>query len=464
MSNAVNLNIDELKEFMTHIITNNRFLQANGKPAAAVEIVGESGIGKTSSVLQLANELDLNVVKLNLAQIEELGDLVGFPIRQFELCKQGTVATIDQAAGQVQMVKKLVKKMVTQNKVVKKQVMVEGKLVMKEVTIPAQVEVEVEELVEEIIPAVVAITPTETECLWVDEHAIEEYTKQGYSFTGKKRMSYCPPEWIADKEKGGMLILDDWNRADIRFIQAVMELVDRQEYISWKMPADWHIILTANPENTDYLVNTIDNAQRTRFISVNLKHDVEVWARWAEKQGIDGRCINFLLLHPELITEKTNPRSITTFFNAISSLEDFSKSLSLIQMIGEGSVGPEFSTFFTLFINNRLDKLITPKEILLNDNESFVLGELHNCIGSGNEYRADIASTLTTRLVNFTVNYSEANTISQKTIDRLIKLATDKHTLTDDLKYILVKKVLNGNKQKFQKLMTNPEVMEMAMK
>ena len=64
--------------------------------------------------------------------------------------------------------------------------------------------------------------------------------------------------------------------------------MDRQEYISWKLPKDWHIILTANPDNGEYLVQTIDTAQRTRFISVNLKFDDKVWAKWAEESGIDG--------------------------------------------------------------------------------------------------------------------------------------------------------------------------------
>ena len=133
-------------------------------------------------------------------------------------------------------------------------------------------------------------------------------------------------------------------------------------------------------------------------------------------------------------------------------------------MIGEGSVGPEFTTIFTTFINNKLDKLVTPKDILLHDNETYILGELRNCIGRGNDYRADIASVLTTRLINFTVNYSESNTIYQKQIDRLIKLATDEDTLTNDLKYVMVKKILNGNKAKFQKMMMNEAVMKMAMK
>ena len=36
-------------------------------------------------------------------------------------------------------------------------------------------------------------------------------------------------------------------------------------------------------------------------------------------------------------------------------------NLSLIQMIGEGSVGDAFASMFTTFINNKLDKLVTPK-------------------------------------------------------------------------------------------------------
>ena len=70
----VNLNTIEVKEFLRHIITNNQIIQAKGKNPVAVEVVGDSGIGKTSTVIQLAEELQLNFVKLNLAQIEEIGD------------------------------------------------------------------------------------------------------------------------------------------------------------------------------------------------------------------------------------------------------------------------------------------------------------------------------------------------------------------------------------------------------
>jgi len=387
--NLVSVNVTELKEFLTHIVENNRFLQSQGKLPVSTEVIGESGIGKTSAIVQLAKELDLNFVKLNLAQIEEIGDLVGFPIRQFEV-------------------------------------------------------------------------KDDKETIWIDEHAFDEYLKLGYKSTGQNRMSYCPPEWIANKSNGGILLLDDWNRADIRFIQAVMELIDRQQYISWSLPKDWHIILTANPDNGDYLVNSIDNAQKTRFISVQLKYDIDCWAKWAEENHIDGRCINFLLMHPELVTKDVNSRSISMFFNSISSIKNFDDSLPLIQMIGEGSVGPEFSSMFTMFINNKLDKMISPENIM-NQDEQYVLNTLKSLTGKEEKYRADIASTLSTRIINFLDLFAKTNTVDKPITERLSKIVNEK-VFTTDICYNMVKSVYNNNPSKFKTMMMDKSLVEFIMK
>jgi len=385
----VAVNVKELKDFLKHIIDNNRYLQENNKQPVSIEVVGDSGIGKTSSILQLANELGLNFVKLNLAQIEEIGDLVGFPIRQFEM---------------------------TDNK----------------------------------------------ERVWVDENAVEDYRKEGYSTTGLNRMSYCPPEWISGKENGGILLLDDWNRADMRFIQAVMELIDRQQYISWKLPQDWHIVLTSNPDNGDYLVNSIDNAQKTRFITVDLKFDLKCWGKWAEENRLDGRCINFLLMHPELVTKETNSRSVSMFFNSISSLKSFENSLPLIQMIGEGSVGSEFSTLFTMFINNKLDKMISPENILSQD-EQYVMNTLKSLVGKDKAYRADIAATLGTRVANYLEYFSKENTVEKPIIERIGKIVTEKIFATD-VCYNMIKSIYNSNPGKFKLMMLNKELVKYITK
>lgn len=388
----VQLNINELKDFLGHMVSNNQYIQSQGKVPVAVNIEGDAGLGKTSSLVQLAAEMNMAVIKLNLSQIEELGDLVGFPFKEFEMVREDGTKR------------------------------------------------------------------------WVQETLMDTYLKNKFRPTGQSRMSHAAPEWIQGQQEGGFLILDDYTRADHRFMQATMELIDRQEYISWKLPKNWHIVLTTNPDNGDYNVTSLDIAQKTRFISVEVKFDENVWAKWAEKAGIDGRCINFLLMNPEVVTKSVNPRAITTFFNSISSIQKFEESLPLIQMIGEGSVGADVSTMFTMFINNKLDKIISPQDILTNTNESYVIGSLNSSIGSGDSFRADISSVVATRIINYCLTYAEHNPVNDFMINRLIKLTTDCSAFTDDLRYFMIKEIVNGNKVKFAKLMLNNQVVKMAVK
>jgi len=387
---GLSLNIDELKDYLRHIIKNNRYIQGNGKTPVAVEIEGDSGLGKTSAALQLGKELGLDVVKLNLSQIEEIGDLVGFPVKEYKMVK-----------GEEEK--------------------------------------------------------------WVIHEAMESCKEEGYLVSGQSRMSYSPPEWIANKKAGGILLLDDYSRAELRFIQATMELIDRQTYISWKLPEDWHIILTTNPDNGEYLVTTMDNAQRTRVNKVAVKFDVKTWAKWAEEDGIDGRCINFLLMHPEVITEKTNARSVSTFFNTISSFENFEDNLPMIQMLGEGSVGPHLSTLFTTFIANRLDKIMSPKEIVNSSNWNAVKDALTKTIGVNEKYRADIAGVLSTRIINYTVTSSHKEKVTPKIIDR-IKNLVESDIFADDLKFYIVRAILNGNQKEFSPMMTSPGLVKYMTK
>jgi len=210
------------------------------------------------------------------------------------------------------------------------------------------------------------------------------------------------------------------------------------------------------------MVNSQDLAQQTRYVSVDFKFDVAVWARWAEKSEMDTRCINFMLFHPEMVTKETNARIITKFFDSISSIPKFEDELPLIQMIGEGSVGVEFSSMFTMFINNKLDRIISPEDILTKD-ETYVIGALSSAVGKDDEFRADISSVIATRLINYSLTFAETNSISQGMIDRLVKLTTDCDAFTNDLRYYMIKEIVNGNKNKFAKLMMVNSVVKMAV-
>jgi len=390
------LNAEELKDFVSYILDNNKFLISKGIVPLCVNIEGEAGIGKTSSVIELMAEKEMPIIRRNLAELEDLSDLVGYPYKEHEMVNEKDPADIK----------------------------------------------------------------------WVSESSIPYHLSIGYKITGRKEMGHAEPEWIQGQDKPVCLLLDDYTRASERFIQACMTLIETQRYNNWSLPKGSIIILTTNPDNGNYSVASMDVAQKTRMLNVGFKFDVDVWAKWAEKQGIDGRSINFMLLHPEIIKGEVNARNSTMFFNAISSLPDFGdkEALVRIQMVGEGCVGHEFTTMFTLFINNKLDKLLSPKEILLNPNENYIISELRSCIGQGDKYRADIASTLASRVINFAVMYAETNPIDVTFEKRIMRLTATADPFQRDLAYLIIKKLLAGNPKKFARLMTDASMVKAASK
>jgi hypothetical protein len=132
-------------------------------------------------------------------------------------------------------------------------------------------------------------------------------------------------------------------------------------------------------------------------------------------------------------------------------------------MIGEGSVGPEFTTLFTMFINNKLDKMISPEDTLHHEKEDYVLNTLKGIIGKEKKYRADLASILSTRLVNYSLYYSKENKIEKPFIDRLAFLMNE-DLFAVDLKYNIVKSIYNGNTSSFKSLMLNKTLLKFLTK
>jgi hypothetical protein len=385
IDDSIVLNSNEIVAFLEHIIKTNRDLQSRGLMPTAVNIEGHAGLGKTSTVLQVAQRNSLHMVKINLAQCEELGDIVGFPVKEYQL-SDGSWVTSDHLN-----------------------------------------------------------TLTED---FLGENPL----------TGGSRMGYAVPSWIQGREdaRGGILLLDDWTRADPRYLQAVMELIDRQEYISFKLPTGWTIVLTSNPSNDNYMVQDIDSAMKTRFITVQYGFNAETWASWAESMALDQRCINFVLKHPEMIApDKINPRSIVHFFNQISVFKEFKKQLKFIRLVGDASVGPETTSLFINFINDELDKLPDIRAAYDKDPE-YLGAEIRKAtIDKDGHYKAAIASILATRLVIFLTQIHSKKPVDKGTKDRLTHIVKEKIFMEDLTRHIC--QSLIANNDKFASLAMQPE-------
>ena len=91
------------------------------------------------------------------------------------------------------------------------------------------------------------------------------------------------------------------------------------------------------------------------------------------------------------------------------------------------------------------------------------MNTLKGLVGKDKDYRADIASTLGTRISNYLEYYAKENPIEKPVIERITKLVTEKIFATD-VSYNMVKSVYNSNPGKFKLMMLNKDLVKYITK
>lgn len=150
------VSMDQVKNLINYTIDNNLKLQEQGKMPIAISLEATAGIGKTSILQQIAAERGMSFTKISLHEMEEAGDLLGYPQLEYEC----------------QMAKRIKDK--------------EGNIKMQ------------------ILPNTV----------WLNAKQIEMMDKNtAIKQTGKTRMGYAKPAWVPEyNEKGNLVVLDDYVR------------------------------------------------------------------------------------------------------------------------------------------------------------------------------------------------------------------------------------------------------------
>jgi len=218
--------------------------------------------------------------------------------------------------------------------------------------------------------------------------------------SGDERTVFYPPDWVPTEDGPGILLLDDFNRADDRILRGLMQLLQNFALQSWELPKNWQIVATANPEGGDYSVTPMDDAMLTRMIHVTLKFDPKDWAKWADSAGIDKRGIAFVLNHPETVTfKRTTPRTLEQFFRQIENIEDLQKEEELVRILGMGTLDDTTVGAFCSFVRDDLTELIDPEDILEARDFSKILERIEKLRKDkeGNT-RTDRISAICTRL------------------------------------------------------------------
>lgn len=211
--------------------------------------------------------------------------------------------------------------------------------------------------------------------------------------------SFAKPDWVPTEPGPGILLLDDLNRADDRILRGLMQLLQRSELVSWALPDNWHIIVTANPEGGDYSVTPMDDAMLTRMLHVTLKFDPRAWASWAVKAGVDERGVGFVLTYPEAVTgSRTTPRSLTQLFEQLKPIEDLQANEDLVNALALSALDEATAVAFMSFVNDGQRVLLSPDEIL-SDPWPDVSNKIKQLASDENGLRLDLLNAMSTRLL-----------------------------------------------------------------
>lgn len=396
MTNQITLS--EFTDILKYLIKNNKRLIEQGDSPIAVGIEGEAGLGKTSILMQVCDELNYGCIRLNLAELEEVSDLTGFPIKEYKT-KTGE---------------------------------------------------------------------------WVPADLVNKFCDQDI-FTNESRMSYAAPEWLPSSDgegkEGWLLVLDDYTRANSLFMQATMQLLQDGKYISWNLPKNTTVVLSSNPDSGTYSVSALDPAQKSRFINFPVKFSIDNWSDWAEKHELDDRAINFAISYSSELFENEkqlstiNPRSYTMFANAIAGISNWSQpdSLAMILNISKGCFcDPDnvVGSLFTTFIANKLDQLVSPKDMLM-EKWDVVYPKIKKAVYDDKDnYKPAVAAILQTRLLNYTDYYfTQTGSDTKKAVDRLLDIMHAPEMLfSEDIIFNIIKTLATKYPKRMQKSLYNNEI------
>ena len=272
---------------------------------------------------------------------------------------------------------------------------------------------------------------------------------------------FAPPEWVPQQKGPGILLIDDVNRADDRILRGIMQLLQNYELASWKLPPDWHIVLTANPDGGDYSVTPLDDAMLTRMRHITLEFDVKEWAKWADKKGVDPRGIHFVMTNESLIQgNRTTPRTLVHFFESIENFTNLKKKKKLVQLLGEASLDVATVAAFLAFIDENSNDLPTP-DLILNaaDFQKEIYLPLRQEVVR--EYlRNDILFVLATRLFNY-IEQSKAP-LSESQLSNL-KMFFKIDFFPADLRFSLAQEIASSSKNQLKSILADPDLSKILL-
>lgn len=400
------LTLGEFSSILGYLIDNNHRLIDTGDTPISVCIEGEAGLGKTAVVQQVAESKGMSFVKINLAQIEEPAELVGFPFKEYKIIVNGEEKWVS-----ADLLQNMNCDYLTTN---------DSRM---SYAVPSWVPREFNEngtmLVLDdfsrannmIIQAVMEIINTGAYVSW----NLPKYT------------TIC----LTSNPDNGSYAVQSLDTAVKSRMITFNSKFDIQEWARWAE------------------MFGIDG----RAINFALLYNTELFEPQNHVVLANARSYTTFCRAIAGIKDWSTP-----------------ESLGMILQIASGCFLEKenvMGALFTAFINNRLDRLIQPSRMVLGAWDT-VAAEVQACVYEHGRYRADIANILATRLLNYCdkhlgTDQAPAARVEERLDDFLKAAQSGTQLFSNDIMYNIIKRLCYRHKTQTNRWFLNRNIREVAL-
>ena len=386
----------------TMIDANDKIMAKGGIPVS-MSIVGSPGLGKTTVCREIASDMGRGFFKLNLAQLTEPSELIGYYSKEYEIKKGDSVMWS------------------TENLLPE---------YLKDGYAPTGARAT------KACPPewVVNLTPNSILCL-------DDYSRSNSLFS----------QAIMELVNEGTMVGWDLKEKNIQIL--LTENPDDGEYNVSSMDkaqGDRMMRITMKWDAQDWASRAEKLKLDERLINFVLWMPELLENK--KKDGISA-------------SDSVSPRMMDKFFSLVSTIPDFEKHLDQIVLFGSISVGSSVTSNLTNFINKKLDKLPSIDDLIMKDDLPTALKKLTSCCGDSEKdpdnWKSATAAILTTRLYNYMrFNHDK---IKKANIQQYLGLLL--HTSFGlDQKYLMVKQTVGLSNQFAQLLAGDPKFIKYMTK
>ncbi len=381
---------------------NDAIMKAGGVPVS-VSLVGTPGLGKTTICRELARDLNRDFFKLNLAQLTEPSELIGYYSKEYGVKKGEDI------------------KWVTENLLTK--CAEEGYEYTGDVrTRPC--------------PPDWVVSLQEGGILLLDD-----YSRSNTLF------SQAVMELVNEQTMVGW----DLKKKGIQII--LTENPDNGEYN----------VASMDKAQTDRMmrINMVWDAKdwAERAEKIGLDERLINFVLWKpetfENKKQDGISAS----------NQVTPRMMDKFFSLVSTIDDFEKNLDRILLFGDISVGKNITSELINFINKKLDKLPSVEKLIKEYNLDTAKAQLTQCCGDyekdANNWKGATSAILCTRLYNYMRHHS--GRLTKDNIKQYLELILH-GAFSVDQKFLMVRQTIGANNNLTSILASDPRFIKYMTK